>query len=342
MKQLFVIGLLLFTAELFPQVTVKAVGDVMLGSKTPREALPPGEGEIFVESVGDNLKGADIVFGNLEGCFITRELRPMKCSEESRKAKRCYEFGMPDYLAPRLGEMGFNVMSLDNNHAEDYGRLGYEHSKYALEGEQIKFAPKQGYAEFTIDSQRVAVVAFGFSGSSYSIADVPAAAQVMTALDSEFDIIIVSFHGGAEGSKAQHVKNETERFYGENRGNLIAFAHGVIDAGADLVIGHGPHVLRAMELYNDRLIAYSLGNFLTYGNMNISGVNGLTCVLEVALNNDGSFGGGKIIPAEQIGRGYPQFGKSEKAIKKLQELTAADFPATPLVIGDDGALSSTP
>ena len=97
----------------------------------------------------------------------------------------------------------------------------------------------------------------------------------MRALDTTHDIVIVSFHGGAEGSKALHVPYGQETFYGENRGHLREFTHTVIDAGADLVWGHGPHVLRGMEVYKDRLIAYSLGNFATYGRFNTRGQQGL-------------------------------------------------------------------
>ena len=71
-------------------------------------------------------------------------------------------------------------------------------------------------------------------------------------------------------------------FYGENRGNAYAFARMAIDAGADVVLGSGPHVTRAVDLYKNRFIAYSLGNFCTYGMFNLDGPNGMAPLL--ALN----------------------------------------------------------
>lgn len=128
-------------------------------------------------------------------------------------------------------------------------------------------------------------MAFGFSETSYQVSNPKYAAQVIDSVKKNYDLVIVSFHGGAEGKNAQHVENKTEMFYGENRGNLIEFAHSVIDAGATMVIGHGPHVLRALELYKNKLIMYSLGNFLTYGNMNIQGITGVGAIVGLKLMN---------------------------------------------------------
>ena len=99
----------------------------------------------------------------------------------------------------------------------------------------------------------------------------------------------MSFHGGAEGPDSLHVAEGMELFHGEERGDLIAFSHAVIDAGADLVLGHGPHVPRALEIYRDRLIAYSLGNFATALGISIEGDKGLAPILLATLTGDGRF-----------------------------------------------------
>jgi hypothetical protein len=112
-------------------------------------------------------------------------------------------------------------------------------------------------------------------------------------------LVIVSMHAGAEGEKALHVPKAKEIFLGADRGNVYAFAHAVIDAGADAVIGHGPHVPRAMELYKGHLIAYSLGNFATHGSFNLKGVSGLGLVLEMTLQEDGVFLGLRILSTRQ-------------------------------------------
>jgi poly-gamma-glutamate capsule biosynthesis protein CapA/YwtB (metallophosphatase superfamily) len=147
----------------------------------------------------------------------------------------------------------------------------------------------------------------------------------------------VSFHGGKEGKDAQHVKNEMEMFYGEKRGNLIEFAHAAIDSGADLILGHGPHVLRALSCYRNRLIAYSLGNFYTFGQFRLSGPAGIGAILEVMIDDqDGQFIRGKIIPTVQIMAGVPAFDYQKDAIKLLRKLTMSDFPEAPLIITADG------
>ncbi|MEJ2507021.1 MAG: CapA family protein, partial [Ignavibacteriaceae bacterium] len=157
-----------------------------------------------------------------------------------------------------------------------------------------------------------------------------------------YDLIIVSFHGGAEGKDAAHVKDSTEIFLGENRGNVYRFAHTAIDAGADMVIGHGPHVLRAMEIYKNKLIAYSLGNFLTYGNINISGISGLNVILEAEIDStNGDFIRGRLIPIEQIGFGVPVFDSSYAAIQNIKDLISEDIQHPIIIILKDGRIVNT-
>jgi poly-gamma-glutamate capsule biosynthesis protein CapA/YwtB (metallophosphatase superfamily) len=333
---------LFFSDEADAQIKIKAVGDVMLGSVTPKKILPPDNGNEFVQSAAYLLKDADIVFGNLEGAFITEDMEPEKCSERSRKRGTCYEFGMPDYLAASLKELGFNVMNQDNNHSEDYGDEGYRFTQEKLHDLGMEFMPKQGLAEFTIDSTHIAIVAFGYSGNSNNISDLENAENIISVLSEQFDIIIVSFHGGAEGRNAIHIQDSTEIFLGENRGNVVAFAHTVIDAGADMVIGHGPHVLRAMEVYKNKLIAYSLGNFLTYGNMNISGITGINVILQAEIDEqNGDFIRGKLISVQQVGYGIPTLDESYEGFHLIKDLTSEDITNSNLLfIGSERIYNS--
>jgi hypothetical protein len=329
--------LFLYGSDLSAQIKIKAVGDVMLGSVSPKEILPPRKGLEFVESVEDMLRDADIVFGNLEGAFFTEEMEPDKCSERSRKAATCYEFGMPEYLAQPLKDIGFNVLNQDNNHSADYGEDGYLLTQQVLQELGIKYLAKQSIAEFKLMNKRIALVAFGYSEYSYHISDIENAKKIISSLDEDYDIIIVSFHGGAEGKDATAVKDSVEIYLEENRGNVLAFSHAVIDAGADMVIGHGPHVLRAMEIYKNKLIAYSLGNFLTYGNMNVSGINGINIILDVTLDNfNGDFRTGKLIPVKQIGYGIPMYDESKEGIKIITDFTKRDFPSGDILFFERG------
>ena len=319
---------------------IKAVGDIMLGSQTPRKIVPPGDGKLFADSIAQYLEGADITFGNLEGVFVTDNVQPRKCSEASRKAGRCYEFGMPDRLAAVLNDMHFSVLSMDNNHNSDYGSAGVNHTKKTLDGLGIDYAAKKAPTILEVKGKKVGVAAFGTSGNSYRVSDLATAKKVITDLEAQCDLVIVSFHGGAEGVKAQHVKDETETYYGENRGNLVQFSRTVIDAGADLVIGHGPHVLRGMDLYKNKLIIYSLGNFLTYGNVNIRQELGKTAILDITINLEtGDMLNGEIIPVKQVSRGVPVYDANGNAIRIIKTLSEADFPQSELKISGQGKLS---
>ncbi len=148
--------------------------------------------------------------------------------------------------------------------------------------------------------------------------------------------MIVSFHGGAEGSAHRHVTRKTELFYGENRGNVYEFARAVIDAGADIVFGHGPHVTRAVDLYKNRFIIYSMGNFATYARFNLKGVNGIAPIVKLYVSRKGEFIRGTIFPIKQEGEGGPVPDSTKAIIRELSALTKEDFPESKLVISEGG------
>jgi hypothetical protein len=113
----------------------------------------------------------------------------------------------------------------------------------------------------------------------------------------------------------------------------------LVDAGADVIFGHGPHVTRAIEVYNDRFIAYSLGNFCTYARFNLSGPNGIAPIVKLQVNRDGEFLSGKIFPIKQIGSGMPIIDPQKAAIFKIRELTHIDIPESKIVIDDNGIIN---
>lgn len=327
------------TKLLYTQIHIKAAGDCMPGSVTPRKIIPSDSGAVFISSLGDYLKNADICFANLEGAIIDSDIKPNKCSDSSRMKGVCYEFGIPSYLIPTLKKIGFNVFNLDNNHSFDYGTKGFENTKQSLASHGFSYCPPKGHSFFKIKDKKIVIVAFSYENESFNISDIEQSKKIIRKFKSENDIVIVSFHGGGEGSKYQHVEDKTEYFLGENRGNVVRFAHAAIDAGASLVLGHGPHVLRAVELYRNRLIAYSLGNFLTYGNFNISGPNGRSIILDVLIDeNSGEFVEGKIIPFEQSPPGIPHFDKDKKAVSIVRELYKSDFPENEPIVDKEGNL----
>ncbi len=150
------------------------------------------------------------------------------------------------------------------------------------------------------------------------------------------EIVIVTFHGGAEGSDRTRVPNGPETYLGENRGELRRFSRAVVDAGADLVVGHGPHVPRGMEVYRGRLIAYSLGNFAGYEVFSLGGLLSTSMVLQVTLEPDGRLRGGRIRPTRLVGSGTPAPGGD--AIAVVRRLSAQDFGARAPGIAANGTI----
>lgn len=303
---------------------LRAVGDVMLGTSVPEGKLPPDDGATLLDGVKALLQDADVTFANFEG-----PLCDSGTSAKCRKGGNCFAFRTPTAYAKYLAAAGIDVGSTANNHSGDFGEACRRETEAALDAQKIAWSGSPGtVARLTVKGKKLAVIAFHTSASCNDVNDLPAAKKLVASAASEADLVIVSFHGGAEGTNATRVKDGAERYLGENRGDLKAFAHGVIDAGADLVIGHGPHVVRAMEVYKERLIAYSLGNFATYGRFDLSGALGFTVMLEVSLAADGALVSGKLISTKQEGKGVPQPDETQRGAKLVRDLTALDFPKT--------------
>jgi hypothetical protein len=323
-------------------ITIAAGGDIMLGSTFPNETrMPPNDGADLLKPVAPIFQAADIAFGNLEGPMIDGDAPSTKCPP---KSTRCFAFRTPTRYGKYLKEAGFDVLSLANNHAGDFGDAGRISTRKVLDELGIKHAgsDKAQFASTVLNAKgkRVAFVAFAHNNISLNVNDLETARRVVADLNKKADIVVVSFHGGAEGAGATRVPQQTEIFFGERRGNLPLFAKTVIDAGADLVLGHGPHVLRGMEIYKDRLVAYSLGNFATYGWFQLKGATAETLVLEVKLDADGKFLSGKIHPFVLRDRGILTKDETKSAITTLRNLSQMDFPNSAPKIADDGAITA--
>lgn len=318
--------------------TVIGVGDIMLGTNYPEEKyLPPQDGKLLLADVLDTLRNADVTFGNLEGTLFDEGGKPKTC----RDSTICYVFRTPAKYVDRFVEAGFDVLSLANNHSGDFGAAGRVQTKQNLQTAGIAYAGLAGTDETVIferNGLKFGMCAFAPNSGTCDIRDITRAKAIVSQLDTLVDVVIVSFHGGAEGPKNQNVTKATETFYGENRGNVYEFAHAVIDAGADIVFGHGPHVTRAVELYKDRFIAYSLGNFCTYGRFNLIGLPGVAPIIKVEINRAGAFLSGKIIPIYQQKAHGPKIDAQKRAIQLIQSLTKEDFPETPLIISPNGKM----
>ena len=187
---------------------------------------------------------------------------------------------------------------------------------------------------------KVAVVGFSPYAGANNLNDLGAARAVIKKAAGQADLVVVQVHMGAEGSGMGHVKAGNELFFGENRGDPVRFSKAVIDAGADVVIGHGPHVLRGMQFYKGKLIAYSLGNFAGGGKtLNSDGVLKYGGILHVSLTRDGSFVGGKFLGTYLDGTGRPtRDSAKERGLARVRELSAEDFGPDAAAIGADGSI----
>jgi hypothetical protein len=210
----------------------------------------------------------------------------------------------------------------------------------ALDAVGIHHSGQEGdVASWQVAGLRIALIAYAPFRGAHNPLEIELARTRIAALAENHDIVVVSMHMGAEGEEATRLPFAEEIFHGERRGDSVAFAHAVVDAGADLVIGHGPHVPRAIELYRDRLIAYSLGNFCTYYGINVRGLNGLAPILRIEMAVDGGFLAGEIISTRQVRPSGPQLDASHEAARLIATLTQLDFPHTPLEISATGRIS---
>lgn len=327
-------------SEIEDLISIIGVGDIMLGTNFPHpKYLPPHKGENLMKPLYPIIKDATISFGNLEGTFSDTLAVTKRCHDSTK----CYAFRSPDYLFKNIVDAGFDVLSMANNHSGDLGVPGRLNTIKQIEDAGLNHVGLLKYPSVIIEKDGVK---FGFCAFSPIIGtcdlnNLVEAERIVKSLNQRCDITIVSFHGGAEGAKYEHVTKETEIFLGENRGNVYEFTHKMIDAGADIIFGHGPHVLRAVDLYKNRFIIYSLGNFCTYSRMNISGINGLAPILKVFTNKKGEFKKGEVISCKQIKGLGTRLDNQNKAALKLKELTLSDIPEAKLTISKTGLITPT-
>jgi len=316
-------------------ISLTATGDVIMGNAPSR--LPPNGGKGFFDDVKAALKG-DLVMGNLEEP-LTEDTGAGKCGPQP---KNCYQFRAPPGYAAHLRDAGFQLLNQANNHGYDYGQQGYENTQSALEAHGLKHTGAPG--EITVvDVKGVKVAVLGFSSYpwSNSLVDLDAAKKVVKMATDLAEVVVVQVHMGAEGADKTRVKPGTELFFGENRGDPIRFSHAVIDAGADLVIGHGPHVLRGMEVYRGRLIAYSLGNFAGGGkSLNSSGRLGWGGVLKVSVKPDGGFVEGTFTSTVMNSVGRPSIDEQDRGLGLVRQVSRSDFPQTGARLDESGRITA--
>jgi hypothetical protein len=311
-------------------VTIAWVGDTVVASKY---GMPPDGGRRSMAPVVGPLRGADLAFGNLEETLSA--LPESKCGS----SPNCFAFQAPPSMAKLMPAAGFDIMNLANNHADDFGTAGERSTERALRAAGVRWTGRPG--QITIlrrNGLRVAFLGFAPYRWASRLEQIGVAKALVRKAVSQADLVVVAMHAGAEGSGATHVPHGTETFLGENRGDSRRFAHAVIDAGADLVVGSGPHVIRGLERYHGRLIAYSLGNFVGYKNFGTGGTLSLSAVLTVQLRGDGAFGGGTWTSLRLDGNALPHADSSNASARLVAQLSRDDFGAAGARVAPDGAI----
>lgn len=315
------------------RLSIAAVGDMMIGTDYPRNHLPDDDGIGFLANVAPFLSAADMAFGNLEGVLMDGGEPVKTCSNP----QACYLFRSPTRYAQHYRAAGFDVLSLANNHARDFGEEGRTSSMEAIAAAGMQHSGRvDDFASFEVNGLRVAVLAYAVTKNSNMLLDYELAFATIAAYAATHDVILVSFHGGAEGADVTHVPFAEEEYYGEPRGDIVWFARGAVDAGADLVIGHGPHVVRGMERYKDRLIAYSLGNFATYYGISVAGIKGIAPIVTTTVDGNGAFIEADIVSTIQLRPAGPSVDPRNRALDLIRGLSLEDFGEPGLEFMPDG------
>ena len=308
----------------------------MMGTTFPSVMLPANDGRDLFRDAKDILTRTDLTVGNLEGAIC----------DGGRSTKgngpNSYSFRTPTSYGHLLKEAGYDFMSMANNHANDFGEEGILSTELVLREQGILFSGIAGRIESAVierKGMKIGLCAFGHNSYTLKHTDLNTVGRIVDELVNSCDLVIVSFHGGAEGRTKSHLPYGPETFLGENRGSLRQLAHFCIDHGADVVYGHGPHVVRGVEVYKDRFIAYSLGNFCTPYNVSLTGISGYAPVIEITIDGDGSFKSGKIHPFLQTRGIGPRYDAAGSVVKEIRQLSLTDLPQSQAEIDREGTIT---
>ena len=325
---------------------VLGVGDIMMGSDWPNDGLDPritpgaDPAAVLGQELVELFRSGDVVFGNFEGTLHTSSAGAKQCGNPAL----CFVFRSPPFHAEYLRRAGFTLVSNANNHSRDFGEGGRAETYRNLTNAGLATAGADGegtrIAVQTLpDGTRFSLIAFGHNPGLLQVSDYGRLTELVREASARSDVVVVSCHIGAEGAARDRITRAPEVFVGEQRGDPFRFARTAVDAGADIVFCHGPHIPRAIEVYKGRFIAYSLGNFWTYGRFNVRETAGLAPIADLEVNRQGELVSARIVSARQERPGGPTHDSSNAAAQRIAVLTARDFPETGTTVAADGTVS---
>jgi Bacterial capsule synthesis protein PGA_cap len=316
-------------------LTIVWGGDVTLGSSYGQ---PPDRARGMLARVAPTMRKADLTTVNLEGTLGSGG--SSKCAAG---AANCFAFQAPAANVAGLRVGGVDAVNLANNHAFDFGATGMGQTILALRSARIAFTGRPGEIRYVnVGRSRVALLGFSSYRWTSPIRDLAAVRRMVADAAGRANQVVVFLHGGAEGAGQTHVPFGEEQAFGEQRGNLRAFAHTAVDAGADLVLGSGPHVLRGIEIYRKRTIAYSLGNLAGYRNFSRGGTLSLSGLLRVEVDADGALTGGRLVPLKLVGPGLPAIDGRHAAVRLVAGVSRGDFGARAIRLSPSGRILNAP
>ena len=328
-----------------------AGGDVTLGTnldttwtsvvsrrlKRPIAALPSPDS--LVAPLRPLFGGAEFVLVNVEGAIGDGDPAIDKCAASTAG---CFALRMPPAAAHAIRRLSSRtvIANLANNHARDAGAEGLRATQHALEDAGVVVTGVDTLATLarTPLGDTVAFLGFSTSGGGNDLRDLDAVRRHVTRAAAASRRVVVTMHLGAEGAAAQRTLDSTEHYFDASRGNPVAFAEAATAAGADLVIGHGPHVVRAAEWRGPALVLYSLGNLVTYGPFSHREPMRRGVVACAAVDGRGAVHDVRLHATSQRAPGRVSTDRSRRSLTLIDSLSRLDFPSTGAHVRHDGRM----
>jgi hypothetical protein len=334
-------------------IRVCAGGDVTLGTNLDPAWERLGSKRLFdgygmsadPDSLAPQLRpffaGADLVLLNIEGAIGSGPF-PRKCG---RNSTSCFAFRQPPNTAKALRavvDSGVSVVgNVANNHAHDAGDVGRDSTMALLGAAGIAVTGADTIATpvMLASGDTIGVLGFYTDRDSPDARDLSAVRRHVARAVRRFGTVIVTMHLGAEGPGAQRTRNGREIFLGSiDRGNPVAFADSAFAGGATLVVGHGPHVVRAVQWRGTRLAFYSLGNLLTYGPFNLREPMNRGVVACATVDAPGSVSAPELRSTMQLAPGVLRADTRGRTLTLIDSLSALDFPNTGATVDRYGVI----